>query len=243
MIKPTTQLGESIMQLIAAYTNYKDPLGPGVAIQRKGAVRDFFVQQGLISFAIHDKNEQSFDVEIHTTSPSDNVQRAVLSGYLHEAVPKVTEIQVHHECNEWATPCRHEIAALLQLLKECENDPNVILKWRGIELESDSVTEEGPTTSDSSVTSRQNTIQQLRNNMPGRFINFKEEKSNESVLSPDMESFFSFPSGHGPVSRLTTNHPITKEIHSPLEVQIDGENIYPILEDAIETIKEFLGTN
>ena len=243
MIKPTTQLGESIMQLIAAYTNYKDPLGPGVAIQRKGAVRDFFVQQGSISFEIHDKNEQSFDVEIHTTPPSDNVQRAVLAGNLHEAVPKVTDIEMHHKCDEWATPCRHEIAALLQLLKECENDPNVILKWRGIEPESDSVTKEGTTTSHSSVTSRKNTIQQLRDNMPGRFINFKEEKSNESVLFPDIESFFSFPTEHRPVSRLTANHPITKQIHAPSEVQIDGQNIYPIFEDAIETIKEFLGMN
>ena len=243
MIKPTTQLGESIMQLIAAYTNYKDPLGPGVALQRKGAVRDFFVQQGSISFEIHDKNEKSFDVEIHTTPPSDNVRRAVLTGNLHEAVPKVTEIQMHHECAEWATPCRHEIAALLQLLKECENDLNVILKWRGIELESDLVTEEGTITSDSSATTRKNTIQQLRDNMPGKFINFKEEKTNEFVLSPDIESFFSSPTEHKPVSKLTANHPITKRSDFRSAIQIDGQNIYPIFEDAIETIKEFLGTN
>ena len=88
MIKPSSQLGESIMQLISAYTNYKDPLGPGVAIQRKGAVRDFFVQKGSISFEIHDKRERAFDVEIHTTPPSENVRRAALSGDLHEAVPK-----------------------------------------------------------------------------------------------------------------------------------------------------------
>ena len=80
MIKPSSQLGESIMQLISAYTNYKDPLGPGVAIQRKGAVRDFFVQKGSISFEIHDKRERAFDVEIHTTPPSENVRRAALSG-------------------------------------------------------------------------------------------------------------------------------------------------------------------
>jgi len=79
--------------------------------------------------------------------------------------------------------------------------------------------------------------------MPGRFINFKEEKSNESVLFPDIESFFSFPTEHRPVSRLTANHPITKQIHAPSEVQIDGQNIYPIFEDAIEKIKEFLGMN
>ena len=61
MIKPSSQLGESIMQLISAYTNYKDPLGPGVAIQRKGAVRDFFGQKGSISFGIHDKRERAFE--------------------------------------------------------------------------------------------------------------------------------------------------------------------------------------
>ena len=57
------------MRLIAAYTNYKDPLGPGVAIQRKGAVKDFFVQQGSVSFEIHDKRERAFDVEIHPPPP------------------------------------------------------------------------------------------------------------------------------------------------------------------------------
>ncbi len=231
------------MQLIAAYTNYKDPLGPGVAIQRKGAVRDFFVQQGSVSFEIYDKRERAFDIEIHTTPPSENVRRAVLSGNLHEAVPKVTEIQIHHVCPDWATPCRHEIAALLQLLKECEDDPNVILKWRGIELESDSVDEEASINSDSSITSRKSTIQQLRDTMPGRFLNFKEEKSHESVLTPDMESFFSFPKEHELVSNPNPNYLITKQIHASRDVQIDGQNIFPVFEDAIETIKEFLSRN
>ena len=158
-------------------------------------------------------------------------------------MPKVAEIQIHHVCPDWATPCRHEIAALLQLLKECEDDPNVILKWRGIEVESESVDEEAPIKNDKAITSRKSTIQQLRDTMPGRFINLNEEKSNESVLSPDMELFFSFPGEHGPASRGTAKHPISKEIHAPSEVQIDGQNIYPIFEDAIETIKEFLGTN
>ena len=155
----------------------------------------------------------------------------------------MAEIQIHHVCPDWATPCRHEIAALLQLLKECEDDPNVILKWRGIELESDSVDQEAPIKNESSVTSRKSTIQQLRDTMPGRFINFKEEKSDKSVLTPDMESFFSFPKEQEPVSRLTTNNPIMKQNHGPPEVQIDGQNIFPIFEDAIETIKEFLGMN
>ena len=243
MIKPSSQLGESILQLIAAYTNYKDPLGPGVAIQRKGAVRDFFVQQGSISFEIHDKRERAFDVEIHTTPPSENVRRAVLSGDLHEAVPKVAEIQIHHVCPDWATPCRHEIAALLQLVKECEDDPNVILKWRGIELESDSADKETSLGSSSSVTSRKGTIQQLRNSMPGRFINFKEEKSHGPVLTPDMESFFSFPKEYEPTPKTIGNYSNAKQIDASREIQIDGQNIYPIFEDAIETIKEFLGTN
>ena len=69
-------------------------------------------------------------------------------------MPKVAEIQIHHVCPDWATPCRHEIAALLQPLKECEDDPNVILKWRGIEVESESVDEEAPIKNDKAITSR-----------------------------------------------------------------------------------------
>ena len=58
-----------------------------------------------------------------------------------------------------------------------------------------------------------------------------------------MESFFSFPKEQEPVSKLTANNPIMKQKHGPPEVQIDGQNIFPIFEDAIETIKEFLGMN
>ncbi len=119
----------------------------------------------------------------------------------------------------------------------------MILKWRGIEVESESVDEEAPIKNDKEIASRKSTIQQLRDTMPGRFINLNEEKSNESVLSPDMELFFSFPEEHEPASRRTAKHPISKEMHAPSEVLIDGQNIYPIFEDAIETIKEFLGTN
>lgn len=242
MIQPSSQLGESIMQLIAAYTNFKDPLGPGVAIQRKGAVRDFFVQQGSISFEVHDKRERAFDVEIHTTVPSENVRRAVQSGAIHEAVPKVAEIQIHHVCPEWATPCRHEIAALLQLLKECEDDPNVLLKWRGIELEMNSVSESAVNEKEELTNTRKGTIEQLRKNLPDRFISLKEEHQ-ESSLNPDMESFFSYAKEREVKGRKTRNLSVNQKISEPRVVPLDNENIYPVFEDAIETIKEFLSKN
>ena len=238
MIKPTSKLGDSIMQLIAAYTNFKDPLGPGVAIQRKGAVRDFFVQRGSVSFEVHDKRERAFDVEIHVTPPSENTRRAVLSGSIHEAVPKVSEIQIHHVCPEWASPCRHEIAALLQLLKECEDNPNVILQWRGIEP--DNKSENTPARKDDVPGSRKSTIQQLRDNMPGRFINFKEEANDEFELNPQMQSFFSFPDDSKRITDIISQTSISTKTNHERTINLDGENVFPVFEDAIETIKEFL---
>ncbi len=230
------------MQLIAAYTNFKNPLGPGVAIQRKGAVRDFFVQQGSISFEVHDKRERAFDVEIHTTIPSENVRRAVQSGAIHEAVPKLADIQIHHVCPEWATPCRHEIAALLQLLKECEEDPNVILKWRGMEPEINAISEPAVNETEELINTRRGTIEQLRKSLPDRFVSLKEEHQ-DSLISPDMEPFFSYPKGHEVSEKQMRNTSVNQKMSESRVVPIDNENIYHVFEDAIETIKEFLSKN
>ena len=60
MIRPTSPAGEAMMQLLSAYTDYK-ALGLGAAIQRKGAVKDFFVESGKASFEVYDGRERAFD--------------------------------------------------------------------------------------------------------------------------------------------------------------------------------------
>ncbi|GIR38257.1 MAG: hypothetical protein CM15mP49_36420 [Actinomycetota bacterium] len=72
----------------------------------------------------------------------------------------------------------------------------MILKWRGIEVESESVDEEAPIKNDKAITSRKSTIQQLRDTMPGRFINLNEERA-MNLCYPLIWSIFSFPENTG----------------------------------------------
>ena len=68
MIRPQTETGKAMKKLVSALADYRDPLGPGVGIQRRGAVRDMFVEVGSVSFEVEDGRERGFDVTIHVLS-------------------------------------------------------------------------------------------------------------------------------------------------------------------------------
>jgi hypothetical protein len=58
-----------------------------------------------------------------------------------------------------------------------------------------------------------------------------------------MESFFSFAKEHEVKGKQTRNLSVNQKISEPRVVPLDNENIYPVFEDAVETIKEFLSKN
>jgi len=244
MIRPTNAVGEAMMQLLVAYTNYKDPLGPGVAIQRNGAVKDFFVESGTVSFEVYDGRDRAFDVEIHVSPPSENVRRAVHSGDIQDAVPKVGEINVHHICPEWASPCRHEIAAFLQLVKEVDEDHNALLKWRGIgdnKVAAKKTKEDEQSLNESE---KKTTIRNLRKNLPGRFITISDSKNNDPVLlDEEMIDFFSFSQKNKDSFTLTRINKTNSMEEEQTEIKFDGFNIGNVFTDAIETITEFVLKN
>jgi len=244
MIRPTTPAGEAMMQLLSAYTDYKDPLGPGVAIQRKGAVKDFYVESGKASFEVYDGRERAFDVDIHVSPPSENVRRAVHSGEIQTAVPKVGEIQIHHVCPEWANPCRHEIAAFLQLVKEVDEDQNVLLKWRNInnkKPERGKIQKKDQLFTDSE---KKATIRTLRENLPGRFVRMTDSKKSLQVISnQEVINFLSFPqqvennSKHEHISQSYLQE------NEKIKIDFDGFDIQPLITDALETMSDFLLKN
>ena len=76
--------------------------------------------------------------------------------------------------------------------------------------------------------------------MPGRFINFKEEANDEFELNPQMQSFFAFPDDSKRITDIISQTSISTKTNHERTINLDGENVYPVFEDAIETIKEFL---
>ncbi len=243
MIRPTSTTGKAMMHLLSAYTNFKDPLGPGVAIQRKGAVRDFFVEEGTCSFEVHDGRDRAFEVEIHVSLASENIRRAVESGEIQEAVPKAGEIQIHHVCPEWADPCRHEIAALLQLVKEFDEDQSKLLKWRGIQnsKKSENVKQAKQLLDDEERRSR---IRDIRKNLPGSFLNITDKDDAENLLSNEaIIAFFSFPVAN---FKEASHEKISRSLINPTQdtpIMVDDFNAKSIFDDALETVTEFLLKN
>ena len=244
MIRPTNAVGEAMMQLLVAYTNYKDHLGPGVTIQRKGAVKEFNVESGTVSFELYDRRDRAFDVEIHVSPPSENVRRAVHLGDIQDAVPKVGEINVHHICPEWASPCRHEIAAFLQLVKEVDEDHNALLKWRGIGINKPAAKKTKEDEQSLNESEKKTTIRNLRRNLPGRFITISDSKNNDPVLlDEEMIDFFSFSQENKDSFTLTRINKTNSKAEEETEIKFDGFNIGNVFTDAVETITEFVLKN
>ena len=245
MIRPQTETGKAMKKLVSALADYRDPLGPGVGIQRRGAVRDMFVEPGSVSFEVEDGRERGFDVTIHVSPANENVHNAARNGNFHEAVPKVVDVQIHHVCPEWASPCKHEIAALLELTKAIDDDQNVLLTWRGINLsESQAHIDTGDIPKEQWSSIRQfdgekkKTIEALRNQLPQQFVKLEDNPSVKSQqTSEELSEFFS-----GSDKQLgDQKKKISKTIQTPLNyLPEDSElNFRPLLEEALETITEY----
>ena len=186
-----------------------------------------------------------FDVTIHVSPANENVHNAVRNGNFHEAVPKVGDVQIHHVCPEWASPCKHEIAALLELTKAIDDDQNVLLTWRGINLSESEAridTDDAPKEQWSSIRQfdgeKKKTIEALRNQLPQQFVKLEDSPSIKSKqTSEELLEFFS-----GGENQLENQEKkISKTIQTPLsDLPEDSElNIRTLLEEAMETITEY----
>jgi len=246
MIRPQTETGKAMKKLVSALADYRDPLGPGVGIQRRGAVHDMFVESGSASFEVDDGRERGFDVTIHVSPANENIHNAVRHGNVFEAVPKVGDVQIHHVCPEWASPCKHEIAALLELTKAIDDDHNVLLIWRGI---SAAKSQTPPDTGDPSTEQwssvrridgeKKKTIDAFRKQFPKQFVHLEETPSPQSQQTT--QELIAFFSGSNYGEDEIKAERISKTIQTPFTaLSKDSEiNSRPIFEDALENITEY----
>ena len=155
------------------------------------------------------------------------------------------DVQIHHVCAEWASPCKHEIAALLELTKAIDDDQNVLLTWRGINLsESQAHTDTGDTPKGQWSSIRQydgekkKTIEALRNQLPQQFVKLEDNPSAKSQqTSEELSEFFL-----GSDKLLgDQKKKISKTIQTPLsDLPEDSElNLRLLLEESLETITEY----
>jgi hypothetical protein len=110
-----------------------DRLSRGRRYQRKGNVSAVFVATGAATAEVQGSRTEPYEVTIAVRTANENVRRAVADGDVSAAVPRAGELAVTCVCPDWGDPCKHGVAALLALAAEIDDDPSLLLRWRGID--------------------------------------------------------------------------------------------------------------
>ena len=130
-------------------------LARGRTYARKGQVMDFALQPGLVTARVQGSRPRPYEVRIRLDA-FDEAQwttitealgsralyrAALLAGEMpHEIVDLFTdlglplfpsELDIACSCPDWGVPCKHGSAALYVLAEAFDDDPFLVLAWRG----------------------------------------------------------------------------------------------------------------
>jgi hypothetical protein len=110
-----------------------DRLSRGRRYQRKGNVSGVLVAAGAATGQVDGSRSDPYEVTIAVRTANENTRQAVASGDLGAAVPRPPDVSISCVCPDWGDPCKHGVAVLLKLAQEIDDDPSLLLRWRGID--------------------------------------------------------------------------------------------------------------
>lgn len=131
MIRLSTAAGQSLAELVVELAD-ADRLTRGRSYQRKGYAGPVDVVAGAASVTVTGSRDEPYLVTVAVREATENV-RAAAGEDVAAAVPGAGDVGFSCDCPDWGDPCKHGIAALLQLAREVDDDPGLLLRWRGID--------------------------------------------------------------------------------------------------------------
>jgi uncharacterized Zn finger protein len=130
-------------------------LARGRAYARKGQVMDFSLAPGLVTARVQGSRPRPYEVEVAIASFAESqwtdvtealggralYRAALLAGDMpHEIVELFDEfglplfpdeLDIRCSCPDWSVPCKHGSAVLYVLAEAFDDDPFLVLAWRG----------------------------------------------------------------------------------------------------------------
>jgi uncharacterized Zn finger protein len=103
-------------------------LGRGRTYARQGAVLDLDVQPGVVTALVQGSRPQPYEVSINTTAAVDTATMSAL-------VPTRRDVTMLCSCPDWDDPCKHAVAVMVALAQRIGDDPTLLTRWRGAEVE------------------------------------------------------------------------------------------------------------
>lgn len=107
-------------------------LSRGRQYQKRGQVTDLMVEPEAVTASVHGSRDEPYDVTIACKAAGQN-ERSAAAVDPTAVVPKALDIAFTCHCPDWGDPCKHGVAVLLELAREVDDNPSLLLQWRGID--------------------------------------------------------------------------------------------------------------
>ena len=107
-------------------------LSRGRQYQKRGQVTDLMVEPEAVTASVHGSRDEPYDVTIACKAAGQN-ERSAAAVDPTAVVPKALDIAFTCHCPDWGDPCKHGVAVLLEFAREVDDDPTLLLQWRGID--------------------------------------------------------------------------------------------------------------
>ncbi|MEM7286396.1 MAG: hypothetical protein AAF480_08605 [Actinomycetota bacterium] len=107
-------------------------LSRGRQYQKRGQVTDLMVEPEAVTASVHGSRDEPYDVTIACKAAGQN-ERSAAAVDPTAVVPKALDIAFTCHCPDWGDPCKHGVAVLLEFAREVDDDPSLLLRWRGID--------------------------------------------------------------------------------------------------------------
>jgi hypothetical protein len=107
-------------------------LSRGRSYQRKGNVKQVEVEPGTVRVSVAGSEPAPYPVSIACREASENERQAIADNLI-DAVPRPLDVAFTCPCPDWGDPCKHGVAALLEFAREVDDDPSLLLAWRGVD--------------------------------------------------------------------------------------------------------------
>lgn len=131
MIRLTNPEAQQLAELVALVADAQR-ISRGRRIQRGGDVRHLGVGPGLVVAEVTGSRPEPYDVSLACSIATDNERRATAAD-MTAAVPRSLDVAFTCSCPDWGDPCKHGVATLLELARQVDDDPRLLLVWRGID--------------------------------------------------------------------------------------------------------------
>lgn len=107
-------------------------LSRGRQYQKRGQVTDLMVEPEAVTASVRGSRDEPYDVTIACKVAGQN-ERTAAEVDPTAVVPKALDVAFTCHCPDWGDPCKHGVAVLLEFAREVDDNPSLLLQWRGID--------------------------------------------------------------------------------------------------------------